>query len=443
MLYMAYDGDDAGKLVGRAVLADNAEELSQVSQRIAHGHDVVRDWVESLGGQIVSGGGDEGTFLIPAEALQSVEQLRTDYNFATGLTMTVGVGARLSEAGKSLMVGKFRGKNQVVQYEPGIEQELIQAQEHTQQGTATEEEKKITNAYLAKDDHSDCKYCKEMEDHSDDCQYCVEHDKAQESEGDCQYCAEADAKQAAPDHEHADENCQYCAEAEAKESGDHEHSGDDCQYCAEANAKQGDVAQGLPNEEAQAGQSQEKGMQTQTDLQTITSQIESDSPETQSERGIINQIDDSDIASVNQEMDDNISRPSNYSAPNAPGDLGLSEDSPAEESPDLSSVLQDGLDSHADNIQKEKVVQLISQTLEGFKASKNVLEKAKEQAPQLYEASLSMLKAMIEMAKMLGLGSEEDSAQEQPQEEQAPEADPMQQQNPAAAQEDAAPTPQQ
>jgi hypothetical protein len=75
-------------------------------------------------------------------------------------------------------------------------------------------------------------------------------------------------------------------------------------------------------------------------------------------------------------------------------------------SPDLTAVLHEGLDVHADNIQREKVVQMTSQALEGFKASKQIIERAQEQAPQLYQASIMMLKAMIEMAKMLGLDRE-------------------------------------
>src|SRR4051812_32649944 len=120
-LFMAYDGDDAGKLVGRAVLANDVNGLHEASKRIATGHEVVSLWVENNGGQVISGGGDEGTFSIPAEALAGIEELRADYEFATQLTMTVGVGASLSEAGKSLMAGKFRGKNQVVQYDPSVD----------------------------------------------------------------------------------------------------------------------------------------------------------------------------------------------------------------------------------------------------------------------------------------------------------------------------------
>ena len=148
IVYMAYDGDNAGRLCGRAILADNPDALHEISDRIQLGHEIVKRWVEGHGGKFISGGGDEGVFSIPAEAIANVEELRSDYHFATNLTATVGIGKTLSEAGKAMLVGKFRGKNTVVQYDNALESEIQQAQERTTQGTASAEEKKISEAYL-------------------------------------------------------------------------------------------------------------------------------------------------------------------------------------------------------------------------------------------------------------------------------------------------------
>jgi len=74
---------------------------------------------------------------------------------------------------------------------------------------------------------------------------------------------------------------------------------------------------------------------------------------------------------------------------------------------DVTSVLKEGLDNHADNIQRERVVEMVGEALEGFKGCKMILERAKTEAPQLYTSSLSMLKAMIEMAKLLGLDQDQ------------------------------------
>jgi hypothetical protein len=80
-----------------------------------------------------------------------------------------------------------------------------------------------------------------------------------------------------------------------------------------------------------------------------------------------------------------------------------------------------------------------------------MLEQSREQAPELYGAAIAMLRAMIEMAKMLGLGGDSQAPAEQaaPQEsapaEQNEWHDPFPQHpdHGAAGQEAAAQSPQQ
>jgi hypothetical protein len=410
-LIMAYDGDNAGRLVGRAILADDPEALHETSNRIVHGHEIVRDWVSSHGGVIISGGGDEGTFSIPQDALHEIEQLRSDYQYATGLTMTVGVGHSLSEAGKALMAGKFRGKDQVCIYDKSVDQELNQAQNRVASGEGSEEERKLTDAYLdreqegtnmnqSEESHEDCPYCAELaqdnvvdEDH---CKYC--HDLQSDSEPHCEYCAEAEQREA-QDHEHSGDDCEYCKQAEQGTQYDHDHSGDDCEYCTQAE-------QDAPmNQEAQPN----------------VASIENQGPSEDISDEFVSPEDT--LAELDQQVPDageaDMEVPQDESA-QQPGDMGLAEEEVPDQGPDLSEVLQGGLDAHSDNIKREKVVQMVSQALEGFKACKPIIERAQEQAPQLYDASLAMLKAMIEMAKMLGLADEDQQnpIEEQPQEQQ-------------------------
>jgi hypothetical protein len=422
-LYMAYDGDNAGRMVGRAILANDEAALADASNRIALGHEIVRHWVEENGGKVISGGGDEGTFSIPSGAVDNIEQLRSDYQFTTQLTMTVGVGQTLSEAGKSLMAGKFRGKDQVVVYDATVDSDIAAAQQHVAEGQGNEEEDKLNEAYLseqapvaapAKSHADDCKYCQETPDHShtDDCQYCQASEAPSDESSpdhahtdDCQYCAASNdldshnhtddceycamAEQANSDHDHTDD-CQWCAAAQ-----DHDHT-DDCQYCA---AKEGST----PQANALAGA------------------IMTDDPGTQSERDQVNNIDDTQLA-IGTGMEDGVSRPDGFD--DSSGD-------PTASGPDFADVLQSGLDQHSAGINREKIVGMVSQALEGFKANKQILEQAKDQAPDLYNSTIAMLKAMIEMAKQLGFGDDVAQAEAAPQ---APSA---------APQEGAAPSPQQ
>ena len=486
---MAYDGDNAGRLCGRAILADDPDALHEISDRIALGHEVVRRWVEGHGGQFISGGGDEGVFSIPADAIANVEELRSDYQFATNLTATVGIGKTLSEAGKAMLVGKFRGKDQVVQFDPSIENEIRQAQNHLTQGTATAEEKKIGEAYLqpegsvmksenAPDAGHDCPYCQAeaagvVDQPSSHCKYC--HDVQQDDS--CPYCTTA----AADINGSGTDACQYCQNPQAGDGcpyckdGAHDAtvSGhpDDCKYCAQQDQSQtvpdangGDDQQVVPtagptvqnptttDSENYAGQDlnnpdlpkpeaiqhnpdglgidtdtptnenikldaqgqggptsalitepdQQADPQSHQTVEEIASEVDAIPHYENSPSKVVAQLDDTNTA-TGTTMEGNTSRPENYADANAPKDLGLGED---EQPPDVTQLMQEGLDNHADNIGREKVIGMVSEALEGFKACKGILEKAKLQAPQLYDSSIAMLKAMIEMAKMLGLDQE-------------------------------------
>jgi len=527
LVYMAYDGDNAGRLCGRSILANNVQGLHEVSQRIQLGHEIVKRWVESHGGEFISGGGDEGVFSIPSQAIDATEELRADYKYATNLTATIGIGNTLSEAGKAMLVGKFRGKNTIVRYTPEIEQEIRQAQSHISQGIGNAEEKKIGEAYLQDEgtvstmmnqnkaegdnssndnipSHDDCPYCAESSaaniQDPDHCKYCHDMD----AESDCPYCHDA----AAPGHA---DDCPYCAEAANHDPSAPGHQ-DDCPYCQDmgssAQPPEGndsheteppgansshvveptagptienptttdsenyigqdlntpdlpkpDAIQQYPdglgvtmdtptNENVKldvAGQGSHQinptGVQNETltqdsggsdpqseetiqDIaQEINAQPSTSNPEAQTVKDVdgANTVDATDSA-TGTTMEGNVSRPDGYDDPSHPQDMGLAEEDEGQ-TPDITGVMQEGLDGHADNINREKVINLVSEALVGFKACKSILEKSKLQAPQLYESSIAMLKAMIEMAKMLGLD----------QEAQAPTGEDPLADNPAAA----------
>lgn len=461
MIFVAIDGDSIGQQVGRAVLADDVQALHEISGRIDHVQEIVQNWVQEMGGEKISGGGDECTMTVPAQAADEIEQLRKDIEHHLGFTISVGVGSSLSEAGKSLLVAKFRGKNQIAIYDDTVESEIAAANQRVADGTASDEERKIASAYLEpkgdsnmEEKHEDtCPYCQEM-DGQEDPDHCQECHGEPVDDG-CPYCAEADEAEVESPEAQEDE-CPYCQDSQPVEDED------SCPYCAEEDAEEveetpvqstgpgaigesdDDVAddsqdyegadlnapdidkpelgdepapewasdtdvtsqanETQPEEESVEEAPEEESIynpdtHSKEAMQAIVQGIEDDGNPTSSE---MDQMDDED-APTDGSMDENVSHPDGYEE-NTPSDLGLSEDEVPEEQPDVSGVLQEGLDNHADNIQKEKVVQMVGQALEGFKASKDILEKAKEQAPQLYQSSIAMLKAMIEMAKMLGLG---------------------------------------
>lgn len=533
-----YDGDDAGRMIGRAILSNQLGALHEASDRIKLGNEIVEKWSNDHGGVTISNGGDQGAFEVPHEALESLDQLMRDYHFATQLTMSMGVGKTLSESGKALLAAKFRGKNQIVYYDFSVENDLEKVKNNLTHGTASEEEKKQGEAYLQpteqeipmdeKDKYKnayaqtdpeplwnseepddaggpqpmhdseqlptdgtltqehDCPYCNELQaqnitdedcpycadtghdpnapDHLDDCQYCavMSHDPDMEGHtDDCAYCQEMAMHDPMMDG-HADD-CPYCARSHDPNMEGHP---EDCQYCARADQWNGGngqeiepsspssqvlpttqdsqdydgqdlprpdldkpsaisaVPSGLgfntdsqtnenikledtqgkqdPNMDAQMAQaSNPEGQETVND---IIGEIDAVPTDEVPGRPKINQTDDANMA-IGTNMEGNVSREDSYSQ-DVPTDLGLGEE-PDNDSPDISSVLKEGLDNHADSIKREKVMEMVGEALEGFKASKMIIERAKTEAPQFYQSSIAMLKAMIEMCKMLGLDQQQ------------------------------------
>lgn len=306
--------------------------------------------------------------------------------------------------------------------------------------------KKVASAgdpTIAMAEDAGCKYCAALEEVNDP------------AEGDCPYCAAMDAQPA-----DSLANCKYCNNAAA--SGP---AGEACQYCARPEAGPAVSAPTTTNSEDFAGQGldapaipkpipgedpqeqvtpmddttnnnlslDQKGQgesnvqvsagpapadgspsesvqvdQSKEAMQSIAQQIE----QTPADGGVNSgpgpqgaaaamATDDAALAPGTNVVD-GVSRPAGYPS-NTPGDMGIAPGSGDDDAPDLGAVLGEGLDAHADNIQREKVVQMVSQALAGFKQCKHIIELSQTQAPQLYSSSIMMLKAMIEMAKMLGL----------------------------------------
>lgn len=145
-LYVAFDGDSIGVKHGRALLADDPAEVRRVSSAIEAGEEVWRSWAIKTAGSLISAGGDEGMVEVSPDVIGEIPEIRKQYASAVGATCTVGVGRKMSEAAKALLVGKHRGKDRVVVYDDAMQPELDEIQGAKQ----TEDEK--LNVYLAKSD---------------------------------------------------------------------------------------------------------------------------------------------------------------------------------------------------------------------------------------------------------------------------------------------------
>jgi hypothetical protein len=422
MIFIAADGDSIGSRVGRAVLADDIEGIKDISQKIEAGQAAIEAWATSYGAEHISHGGDESSYRLPAEALDTLEQARKDYEYATGgMSCTVGVGMKLSEAGKALLVGKLRGKDQICNYDQSVEQEYAQAEQDTANGTATGEAAKLGHAYMQKDQEMTKDTPQpEAEDSHADCPYCEDLNAQGDSDPDhCSSC-----------HDEGDD-CPYCNESD--EEGEHDPSSpdhtDDCPYCEDdPDEDKADAAVGDPDIQGEADKvpsddpsiTDDPSEHTKEGMQDMLNEIVNQDGEGNSIEGKTPEDMDDSVEPVSGDMQGNVSRPDGYDS-GMPGDMGLddSKDTDAEipneesqsSSPDFGSVLKDGLEDHAGAIQKERVMAMVVEALQGFKANKDSLERAKSQVPGLYTSSIAMLRAMIEMGKLLGL---EDSPESQP-----------------------------
>lgn len=523
LLVFAFDGDEIGKRHAKAILSDDLNQVRDISERITEGNNYIRDFVEQNGGTWVSGGGDEGSFEAPPEFVELLEQLRKDYQYMVQATLSIGYGQTISQAGKALLVAKERGKDQVVQYDDSVEQEVQNIEEFAPSDEEQEKEKikgvlgqeagqekphqesqggyanEVGSDGIERDDppkyDNNHQYDSGYKDSSledREAAYREEdltppiigkpnlRNKPRVSEATSGDVPESNRKMnnvpSNPGEQEPEDqkpvSKYYEGQAEYTKPKDgapesmaqpNENRPSDLKYVdvrhgsGEQEADQPredsttDVAENAINQEmgtegteqptpieeagehcpgcrcdehAQMDKPIEEVLDQHIDnAKDFTNTIgeggdqgnngsadPGESIEDILDQHLENAADMEGKGDVDPEgMDPNgISRPDDYDQKQ--GDLGLSEEDADEDGPQLDEVLRDGLDSHADGIQREKVINMVCEALEAFKGQKKILDKAKEQAPELYDACISMLRSMIELCSLAGIDQSQPEA---------------------------------
>lgn len=144
---VAWDGDHIGREVGRASLNDDMDGLRRISQAIELGNKIWESWVVMNGGSIISMGGDEGRAEIQAETLGQLPAIQRQYADAVNSSVSVGVGTKLSEADKALLVAKHRGGDQIVLWTEDLQPELEEIHKAKNQQS---HDQKLADEYFAK-----------------------------------------------------------------------------------------------------------------------------------------------------------------------------------------------------------------------------------------------------------------------------------------------------
>lgn len=140
MTYVAIDADDVGESVGNAVLSNDANKLSFISNNINAGVQIFAQWAQHNGGKVISSGSDEAVVQVPVTSIEELEQLKEEYSKKTGFTVSIGIGETISDSAKALIYAKMNGKNQIMDYSPEMEQTMKQSLSGGQQQAQQQEQ---------------------------------------------------------------------------------------------------------------------------------------------------------------------------------------------------------------------------------------------------------------------------------------------------------------
>jgi hypothetical protein len=319
--------------------------------------------------------------------------------------------------------------------------------------------------HTSEDVDDPCPYCADDEDNrTDDCQYCADLDAEENADGtagmhDCDMCRDYDdsqqniggvdgcpmcedtpigmagtpSEQGAEDHHLC--NCPSCPTNDQTGLAVEDMTADRPDDCQECQKLYGDAVENQPGQTGQEDPNLQ-GHETAEEVLDLLDQ-EPGTGEITPEQGA-KQIDNTEMPQGDQ-MKENTSVKENFGpaqkkevsdseaafgqddqagdacdCPNCPqgGDHSQDEvgdpasDPSAEDpndQPNMTEVLQSGLDEHQDAQKRQEVISMVAQTLQGFKANKASLEATKEQNQGLYNSCIQMLKSMVSLCDLLGL----------------------------------------
>jgi hypothetical protein len=469
-IYIALNGDDVGSRIGEAIANDDHEGLASASSAIEGAHGNIDQWVESVGGKKVTRSGDEGIYLVPEEALGDLESIKGAYKEQSGHGLTVGVGHSMSEASKALIYGKLNGKDQVVHYDPMIEDYLSDQdadeempeevpmdsdQDQPEESEASEEgeedaqdsgnaqmaAKKPAPASVEADGNPD------EADGEDDQEDDEQAEEQSEDEGSLPPTKDSgamfsdeneddddddDAETAPPGDDEGDDN-QKASESPEDASVpmiDEDSDEDDSDVSEQEDTSDPDApgSQAIDGDidgedfgsdkdnSEQEDQDEESGEAAQ-DMAMNPAQAPAQ-PQEQSEYAQLNEDDESnpDMDMGNESYEE---EPDDALSSMIHGDMA-DEEAPQEDMGEEQAPQQ------AESQLDDELRQDIASALMAFKENKDMLEQAREQNPKLYQATITMLRSMIEMAKKLGASPEQDMSDQENQQqlnEEFPAAD--------------------
>lgn len=448
-VFVAVNGDNVGDSIGSAIAEDNHEELSRLSGSINDSHTQIDEWIKTVGGRVISTSGDEGIYQVSSEVIDQLDSIRADYAAQTGHTLTVGVGESVSQASKALLYGKYNDKDQIVHYEPAIEDYINQ--DESQDGMQPEGELPPEQDIIDG-----------AEAEAEAAQGIPQHEEGMSEEQNAQH----DQQEQAADEMDSD-NIEADAEMAMDDSSE-EYADDSIGDFEEDNAglETDSVGEETPEEivDGVAGQEGVETTEGGDEMDGIDGDIDGQDP---MEAGAAEQELQADAADGAEEAEGHEGALTNMieghmgeeeempqegmeaGAEEMPMDEEMGQEAPIEEemAPEMSEeqIAQDmeGGDEMQEMEGEEELLPEgeelegggdaelkadIADSLMSFKQHKDLLEELQQTRPELYTGTITMLRAMIEMSKRLGfapsLGDEEEMIEgdeEQMSEEEIPQ----------------------
>lgn len=365
-VYVAINGDDVGESIGSAIATDNREDLQSATSKIKEVHAQIDSWVEEVGGEVMVSAGDEGIYVLPAGALQYMEDLRQQYAQVTGHTLTVGIGQSMSEASKALIYGKLTEKDQIVEYGPDIEEAMQGALSEEPQGPHGYEQQ--YEEHLPAEE--EMQYQRDVHRQQEQ----GEHEEILERDADAEEIIDAATEES---HHHSKE-----PEHELDMTAEEELAHDQMEQ--EADEMDDDIIEA--DEEAEAGVDEERYPEG-TDGDTEDSDDHNVDEDERDEA--LSDEDESDHDAMLAEMI--------YSQ--------MEEGGPQE---DEMMDAQSEEEAQAMEQASQQLKGDIGASLQAFKQYRDLIEQTQQSHPDFYNALIVMLRSMIEMAKILDFHPEEE-----------------------------------
>jgi hypothetical protein len=423
MVYIAANGDGIGEQIGNAIMSDDHQALSGLSRKFKEAHSNIEKWAQKKGGEIVASSGDEVIFSIPEEALNELESVKDTYAQASGTTLTIGIGQTISQASKALIYGKLNDKNQIVEYEPQMDDYISNDEEPDVEEDLDEEESANvdTDDTIPSPEDIDDSASEESRQQEGVGQEFDDEDEDEDEE-------ESEEDSDEPAHEQSfspEENMVH----DAEENEDDEQDSDNIEADEEPEVFGGNTE---PEDEDFAEDAVE-------DVENQDLDQESEDEESLGDEDEIPDLSDEDLASYGEEeipeeeseeefQEGEEEYPEDEEFQNEPQEENKESDMDSEADSFLNEMMHSNVEGEDQDADQAELKQKIMVALQSIKDNREILDQIKVQNPALYEGIIANMQSMIEMGKKLGMDSQPEM-EEQPQDfDQQPE---MEEQDPS------------